>query len=105
MTLLRLMLQYAYDFVLANITLAVQVLSPRMTFKPQTIKMETKVQRPLEVLALSNLITFTPGSLAMDIQPGKYIVVHVLMDGPQAERTIRQRLEQPLLKVTRGDDG
>lgn len=97
----RLILQYAADFAKANVALAAMVLSPRMRMQPQTIEIPTQAEKPIEILALSNLITFTPGTLTLDVEPGRRLQVHVLIDGDTACELIRQRLEQPLLEITR----
>ena len=102
MKLLRLLIQYLIDFIRANLSIARDVLSPNPKIDPETIELETRVETPLEVLALSNLITFTPGTLALDIEPGGKLVVHVLKDADGAARAIRERLEDPLLEITRG---
>lgn len=101
MTLIRLILQYLFDFARANLSLALQVLSPRMRLDPQIITLPTEARSPIEVLALSNLITFTPGSLTLDVQPGQCITVHVLRDAQASGAAISERLEKPLLKITR----
>lgn len=100
---IKLALRYSFDFARANVTLAAQLLSPRMKIKAQTIEMDTEVTHPIEILALSNLITFTPGTLAVDVKPGEKLTVHVLAsgDGAEASHQIRQRLEEPLLEITR----
>ena len=97
----RLILQYAADFAKANFALAALVLSPRMRLQPKTIVINTQAQNPIEILALSNLITFTPGTLTLDVEPGQRLQVHVLIDSDTACELIRQRLEQPLLEITR----
>lgn len=101
MKLLRLVLIYVKDFTLANLTIAKQVMSPKMDIHPETIEMETQVEKPVEVLALSNMITFTPGTLTLQVDPGARLVVHVLDDAEGARRAIRERLEDPLLEITR----
>jgi multicomponent Na+:H+ antiporter subunit E len=102
MKLFRLLLRYAIDFVQANLTIARQVLSPRLEIEPEIIEIDTKVKSPLEVLALSNLITFTPGTLTLEIDPEKEkLVVHVLDDAEAQATAIRDDLEKPLLEITR----
>jgi multicomponent Na+:H+ antiporter subunit E len=101
MKLIKLIARYLLDFIRANLSVAWDVLSPRPHIEPETIELETKVETPLEILALSNLITFTPGTLALDVEPGGKLVVHVLKDGEGAARAIRERLEEPLLEITR----
>jgi len=101
MKLLLLIFRYLIDFTWANLLLAKQLLTPGLKLEPQVIRLETKVESPLEVLALSNMITFTPGTLTLDLQPGKEITVHVLSDGEKVAKMIKERLEQPLLEITR----
>jgi len=101
MKLLILIVGYIIDFVRANFTIARQVLSPKINVESETIELETSVETPIEVLALSNLITFTPGTLALEVEPGKRLIVHVLDDAPAAAQAIRERLEKPLLEITR----
>ncbi len=57
---LRLYVSYTIDFWKANIQIAKQVLSPNLQINPEIIVLDTKVEKPLEVLTLANLITFTP---------------------------------------------
>jgi multicomponent Na+:H+ antiporter subunit E len=101
MKLLRLIVRYLCDFVLANLSIAKDVLSPNPRIEPETIELQTEVETPIEILALSNLITFTPGTLTLDIEPGGRLVVHVLKDGDGTAAAIRDRLEEPLLAITR----
>jgi multicomponent Na+:H+ antiporter subunit E len=102
MKLFRLLFRYAIDFVQANLTIARQVLSPRLEIEPEIIEIDTRVKSPLEVLALSNLITFTPGTLTLEIDPEKEkLVVHVLDDAEVHATAIREGLEKPLLEITR----
>lgn len=101
MRLIRLFAYYVSNFTRSNVVLAIRVLSPRMKLDRQFIELETRAERPYEILALSNLITFTPGTLMLDIEPGERIIVHVLGDAEEAKRTILEQLEEPLM----GDKG
>jgi len=99
--LFPLVIRYGFDFIVANLTLAKQLLSPRMQIDPEIIEIETETRSPAEILALSNMITATPGTLTLDVEPGERLVVHVLSDGEEAADAIRERLEKPLLEITR----
>lgn len=102
MKLFRLLSHYGIEFVRANLTIARQVLSPRLDIDPEVIEMKTGVKTPLEVLALSNLITFTPGSLTLEINPEEEkLVLHVLDDAEGHVASVRKHLEEPLLEITR----
>jgi multisubunit Na+/H+ antiporter MnhE subunit len=101
MKLISLVLRYALDFIRANLTIARQLLSPKLDVEPQSITLKTQVRTPAEILALSNMITFTPGTLTLDLQPEGDLVVHVLNDPEATARDIQQHLEKPLLEITR----
>lgn len=101
LALLRLAARYVVDFTLANIQIAKLLLSPKMEISPDTVDIPTEVESPGEILALSNLITFTPGTLTLEIEPGEKVRVHFLDVSPEAVTAIRERLEKPLLEITR----
>ena len=101
MKLIRLFATYLWDFIRANIAIARQVLSPRLEVRPEIVVIPTRAREPHEVLALSNLITFTPGTLVLDIEPGKHVTVHVLNEAEEAKATIQEHLEKPLLEILR----
>lgn len=101
---LVLFAKYTFDFWKANLTIARQVLSPRLEIRPESIEIPSRVEKPSEMLALANLITFTPGTLVLDIDPGKTVVVHVLDGAEEARVSIPRDLEEPILKISRGND-
>jgi multicomponent Na+:H+ antiporter subunit E len=98
---LKLYFRYTMNFWVANFTIAKQVLSPNLTINPEIIVIDTKVETPLEILALANLITFTPGTLVLGIDPGKKLTVHVLDGAEEARVSIPRDLEAPILSITR----
>jgi multisubunit Na+/H+ antiporter MnhE subunit len=95
---------YLWNFVWSNIMLAKQILAPRVKVEPGMIVISSKVEKPMEILSLANMISFTPGTLTVDVDPGKTITVHALNDPERASREIPRDLEGPLLKITRRDD-
>ena len=99
--IVKLYVRYTIDFWLANLTIAKQVLSPRLSIQPEIIELDTKVETPLEILTLANLITFTPGTLVLGIDPGEKVRVHVLNDAEEAKKSIPRDLEAPILSITR----
>lgn len=101
LAILKLYLRYTRDFWVANCTIAKQVLSPNLKIHPEIIELETRVESPLEILTLANLITFTPGTLVLGVDPGKTLTVHVLNEAEEAKISIPRDLEQPILSITR----
>lgn len=53
----------------ANFALARQLQPPRMELNPEFFEIDTEANTPVEIPALSNMITSTPGTLTLDIEP------------------------------------
>lgn len=99
--LVALLVRYTIDFWLANFTIAKQVLSSDPRISPEVIVIDTEVEKPVEILSLANMISFTPGTIALEIEPGKRLEVHVLNNAREARESIPEKLERPLLRITR----
>jgi len=69
---------YAYFFkelILANIRLAIIILTPSLPIKPGIIKVRTRLKTRMGRLMLANSISLTPGTLTMELD-GEWIYVH-----------------------------
>lgn len=99
--LVRLALRYTADFWVSNFVIAGKVLSRRPDIHPGTITIPTRVESPAEVLAISNLISFTPGTLLLNVEAGESLEVHTLDDRGPVGESITRNLEEPLLQITR----
>lgn len=103
MRLLRLAVRYTADFWISNFVIAGKVLSRRPDIHPGTITIPTRVESPAEILAMSNLISFTPGTLLLNVEAGESLEVHTLDDRGPVGESITRNLEEPLLHITRRD--
>lgn len=101
LSLLRLSVRYFLDFWVSNFVIAGKVLSRRPSIHPGIVTMPTRVESPAEILAISNLISFTPGTLLLGIDPGRNLEIHTLDDRDPVARNIREGLEAPLLACLR----
>lgn len=101
LSLLVLAAKYFVDFWISNFVIAGKVLSRRPSIHPGIVTIPTRVESPAEVLAISNLISFTPGTLLLHVEPGKTLEIHALDDRGPLAKTIQQDLEAPLLDVLR----
>lgn len=101
LSLLVLVARYVVDFWISNFVIAGKVLSRRPSIHPGIVTIPTKVESPLEILAISNLISFTPGTLLLHVEPGKTLEIHALDDRGPLAKTIHEGLEEPLLDVLR----
>ncbi|HOI88317.1 MAG TPA: Na+/H+ antiporter subunit E [Lentimicrobium sp.] len=96
------LLFYLKEMVKANLLLARDILSPRMKISPAIVKIPIRASSGIQLLALFNLITMTPGSLCLDIDADKtHIYVHGLYvkDRDSFEKEIREGMEKRIMEV------
>lgn len=66
-----------YNILLANISVAIIVLSPKMPITPGFILLKTKLTHDLTRVLYANSITLTPGTITIDLN-GNRLLVHAL---------------------------
>ena len=76
-----------YRIVLANIQIAIIVLNPRIPVAPALLQFRTRLRNTFAQVIVANSITLTPGTLAVNLEDGQY-VVHVLV--PTSVAKIRE---------------
>ncbi|HKK63788.1 MAG TPA: Na+/H+ antiporter subunit E [Bacteroidales bacterium] len=70
---------YLVKLTAANLYIAWDIITPRMHTNPGIIEVETGSKSDVGLLLLSNLVSMTPGTLSIDIDPSKEkLKVHVL---------------------------
>lgn len=67
----------AWEIVKANIDVAKRVLAPRMAISPTMVRLSASQKSDLGLVIYANSITLTPGTVAVDVEPGE-ILVHAL---------------------------
>jgi multicomponent Na+:H+ antiporter subunit E len=85
---LSLFVFLTYELVLANITLALDVIRPSRTMCPAVVCVPLDVESDAEILMFAALVNLTPGSIALDVaEDRKTMYVHVMhMETPEATR-------------------
>lgn len=85
MILLRLilfLLRYAAEVVRSSLQVALDVLSPHPAVDPAFVRVPLRPCGELKLLLLSNLITFTPGTVFVDVaDDGRSCIIHSLYGG------------------------
>ena len=102
LTFLKFVFIVLYDIVVANLTVAKQVLSPNENLKPTFFKLPIKIQHPLGISVLASTISLTPGTVSCDLSEDRtYLLIHGLSveDVEDEIETILNRYEKPLLEV------
>jgi len=69
----------ALNIVIANISVAIIVLSRKMPISPGFILLKTKLTRDLSRVLYANSITLTPGTVTIDLN-GNRLLVHALTE-------------------------
>jgi multicomponent Na+:H+ antiporter subunit E len=103
MLVLRFAGFYLWELVLANLRVARAVLAVRPKLVPAVIAIPLEARSDLAITLLANLITLTPGSLALDISTDRAVMyVHTMQaeDIDQVRLDIKE-LEARVLEVTR----
>jgi len=98
----RLFLQVLWDIVVANVEVARLVLGPTDRLHPAFIELPLEIEDPFVATVLASIITLTPGTLSVDIdRERRVLLVHALdvTDVPAAIDTIKRRYEAPLREI------
>jgi multicomponent Na+:H+ antiporter subunit E len=95
---------YLWELVLANLRVAYDVLTPRHHMRPGIIGIPLDAETDQEITLLANLITLTPGSLAVDVSADrKTLYVHEMFIGDleQTRAKVKSGYERRVLELLR----
>lgn len=102
--LIQLFFIFCYELFVANLTVLVKVLSPKLDIKPGIIKVPIDVEGPFWITTLANMITLTPGTLTVEVSPdNRFFYVHCLNIDNEANiiASIKDSFEKKILEVYR----
>lgn len=101
--LLRFAGIYAVEVFQSALRVAWDVVTPSSRRRPAIFAVPLEARTDEEITLLSNLITFTPGSLALDVTPDRRaLLVHgMFVPDPDAARAHVKRLEAWVLRILR----
>ncbi|HDQ45633.1 MAG TPA: cation:proton antiporter [bacterium] len=96
--------RFLWEMVKANVHVAYLVLHPNLPIRPGIVKIRTRLTKDSAITVLTNSITLTPGTLTVDVNPGRQeIYVHWIdiraTDVEQATRLIAGKFEGRLMEV------
>jgi multicomponent Na+:H+ antiporter subunit E len=96
---------YLWQLVKSNVRVAYDVATPGYQLRTGVIGIPLDAETDAEITLLANLITLTPGTLALDLSADrKTLFVHVMYLDPDVEKTrreIKDQLERRVLGVLR----
>lgn len=105
---MRLFWVVVWDIIVANIKVAILVLGPTKNLHPKWFRVPLDTEHEEVNTLLAMIITTTPGTVSAGIDQDRGdILVHALStDDEEAEiETIKQRYEQPLIKIFNAQSG
>lgn len=95
---------FIWELTKANIQVAYEVVTPKFTMKPGIVALPLDAKSDLEITLLANLITLTPGTLALDVSTDRSVLyVHgmYVLDKKEFIQDIKQGFERRLLEILR----
>jgi len=90
--LLELFAFYLWELTVSNVQLAIETFRPTIRLRPSFLALPLDVESDDEILAFSNLLTFTPGAVSMDISDDKKTLYAHVIFSEDAEK-VRQRIK------------
>jgi multicomponent Na+:H+ antiporter subunit E len=97
-SLVRLCALFAWELLVANLTLARDILRPSPAFQPGLVRVDVEDLGESGSALLSNLISLTPGTLTIDTgEHGQPIYVHTLYARDPAE--VRRQILQLAARI------
>ena len=91
-----------WDILVANVTVAMQVLGPERNIHPGFIWVPLDIANIHGIAALTSIITLTPGTVSSSLSDDRrHLLVHVLnlADADALVRQIKTRYEAPLMEI------
>lgn len=95
---------FIWELTKANIQVAYEVITPKFTMEPGIVAFPLDAKTDLEITLLANLITLTPGTLALDVSSDRSVLyVHgmYVMNKKEFIADIKQGFEKRLLEILR----
>ena len=94
-----------YDLVASSVIVLIDVWTPKKYYKPRILRVPIKASTDLEITALANCITLTPGTTTLDVTPERdALIIHAMYaeDAQEVRKSITDDLEPRLLAAMRG---
>ncbi len=94
---------FIVELVRSTLSVTKEVLRPQIRVHPAIIAVPLDVTTDVQITALANLVSLTPGTLSIDVSPDRRLLyVHVLTiddDGAETRRAIKNRLEHSVARA------
>lgn len=101
---ISLIFLFIKELILANISVLILVLRPKLQMQPAFFKYDTELKEDWEITLLSSLITLTPGTVVVHVSDdSKSLFIHVIDSNDINETidSIKNSFEKAILEVSR----
>ena len=103
-SIINLIFIFNSELILSSILIIKQILSPRLDIKPGIFTYKTELQGDWELTVLAMLLTLTPGSVVLEVNPdGDMFYIHAMDIETSKADVLRSivKFERAILEVTR----
>ena len=102
--LVALLGHFLGELVVSSIDVALDVLTPGQRSRPAIVGIDLDVSTDIEIVALANLVSLTPGSLTIDISDDRRtLYVHAMFadDAAELRAGVKRGMERRVLEAFR----
>lgn len=102
--ILQFIILYLWDLSLGALRVAQDVVTPKDLSSPGIIKFPLEAKSDFEIALLSNLITFSPGTMVIDLEPDRsFLYIHVMFLESEADaiEEFKTHIEGRVLRILR----
>jgi multicomponent Na+:H+ antiporter subunit E len=103
---LALFVYFVKEMFVANLTIAYDILTPRLRMTPAVLQLPLSANTQLEITLLTVIISLTPGTMTLDVDEDRHIMyIHTLYlengDIEKLRQSIKNGFERRLLELIR----
>jgi len=102
--IVRLALYFLWELLISSLQVAWDVITPTHRSRPGIVAVPIEAKSDLEITALANLVSLTPGTLSLDLSSdNKVLYVHAMfVEDPESIRlAIKKGMERRVLEALR----
>ncbi|MCP3680142.1 MAG: Na+/H+ antiporter subunit E [Gammaproteobacteria bacterium] len=102
--LIYFVLYIIFEVVISSVRVSRDVLSPRLKISPGVLAIPLGTDTDVEITILANLVSYTPGTLTLDVSTDhRTLFVHTMFadEADAVRRAVQWHLERVILRILR----
>lgn len=103
-SIIKLVLLFIFELIKSSFSVLKEIIRPTLKIKPGIFRSETVLESDVEISLLATLITLTPGSVVMEIDPKQKVMYIHAMDADDFRNNItktKRKFEKAIIEVMR----